>query len=63
MKNYRITVDLQMDSDATATAFAGVLSKTMQITAKTAVDVCPDDGVHIVLGKTTIKSADTFEPN
>ena len=63
MKNFRLTVDLQFDCESTASVFAKVLSKTMQLTAKTTVDNCEDTEARVILGKTTIASAETFEAN
>jgi predicted metalloenzyme YecM len=63
VKNYRLTVDLQMDSNETVSKFAEVLSKTMQITAEMTIDLCTDESAHITLGLTKIESAESFEEN
>lgn len=63
MKNYRLTVDLQMNSDETAVAFANVLSKTMELTAQTTIDICTDAAAHVTLGATNIESAESFTAN
>lgn len=63
MKNYRLTVDLQMDSTETVIIFAKVLSKSMQVTAETTIDICSHDEAHIVLGYTNIESVSEFRPN
>lgn len=63
MDNYRLMVDLQFDSEETAVAFAAVLSKTMQITAKTTLDVSESEEAHIILGATTLRTCSEFVPN
>ena len=63
MKNYRLTVDLQMDSNETATAFAQALQVTMQVAARSTIDICDHDSARVVLGKTQLRNADSFTPN
>lgn len=61
--NYRLTVDLQMDSPETLIAFAKVLYSTMPITAETTVKISSADGARVILGETSIRAADSFKPN
>jgi len=64
MKTFQLSIDLQFDSRETAVVFAQVLAKTMQITARTTIDVSSAPDARVVLGKTTLaETEDEFKPN
>lgn len=63
MKNYRLSVSLQMDSDETATAFTKILTRTMECTARITIDIVPQPDPKIKLGKSIVAQTDSFEPN
>jgi hypothetical protein len=63
MKNYRLTMDIQMDSDATATVFAENVQVAMQVAAEATIDICEAPGAHLTLGYTVLTSAAEFRAN
>ena len=63
MNNYRLTIDLQMDGNETAKAFAQVLRKTMQLTEEITIDICDHKEAHVILCEMTLQGVDTFTSN
>lgn len=63
MNNYKLTIDLQLDSHDTARDFSEVLSHGMMAIASATIDICTHQDAVVVLGKTILRTSDTFEPN
>jgi hypothetical protein len=63
MITYKLEAYFKFDSNDTAQLFAHVLSKTMQITASTTIDISKCENAHVTLGKTTIKTFPKFIAN
>ena len=63
LKMYRLTVDLKIDSRTTAEALGAALSLTMEVAARTAVDISDSSGARVILGLITIAGAESFVAN